>query len=245
MGDGMVGRLLGVGHAFVVYDKQQSAVGRSVEQGMIGAASLRELVAPLSRPQVLRLMVPAAGVDLLLSELLPLLEAGDIVLDGGNSNYRGDIRRADELHAAGIHHLDVGTSGGVAWLDRSYCLMIGGGAVPFKHLRPILSALAPGAAAASATPGRGAGARSAAEGHLHCGPHGAGHFVKMVHNGIEYGLMAAYAEGLNILRNANVGKAELARARHEERGTWGPREADVLTANDGGWHSPVPEKDCA
>ena len=210
MGDGMVRRLSSAGHACVVYDKQPAAMGSSVKQGAIGAASLRELVARLSRPRAVWLMVPAAGVDLLLSELVPLLEAGDIVVDGGNSNYRDDIRRADELHAADIHHLDVGTSGGIAGLDRGYCLMIGGEAVPFEHLQPIFSALAPGAVAATATPGRGAGASSAAEGYLHCGPHGAGHFVKMVHNGIEYGLMAAHAEGLNILRNANVGKAELA-----------------------------------
>lgn len=211
MGDGMVRRLSSAGHACVVYDKQPAAVGRSVKQGAVGAASLRELVGRLSQPRAVWLMVPAAGVDLLLSELVPLLAAGDIVVDGGNSNYRDDIRRAAELHAAAIHHVDVGTSGGIAGLDRGYCLMIGGEAVPFEHLQPIFSALAPGAAAATATPGRGAGASSAADGYLHCGPHGAGHFVKMVHNGIEYGLMAAYAEGLNILRNANVGKAELAR----------------------------------
>ena len=210
MGDGMVRRLSSAGHACVVYDKQPAAVGRSVKQDAMGAASLREMVARLGRPRAVWLMVPAAGVDPLLSELVPLLEAGDIVIDGGNSNYRDDIRRADELHAAAIHHLDVGTSGGIAGLDRGYYLMIGGEAVPFEHLRPIFSALAPGAAAATATPGREAGPSSAAEGFLHCGPHGTGHFVKMVHNGIEYGLMAAYAEGLNILRNANVGKAELA-----------------------------------
>ncbi|KRB96716.1 6-phosphogluconate dehydrogenase [Hydrogenophaga sp. Root209] len=210
MGDGMVRRLLRAGHACVAFDKQPSALGRSVKEGAMGVASLQELVARLSRPRVIWLMVPAAGVDLLLSELAPLLEAGDIVVDGGNSNYRDDIRRAAELHAADVQHLDVGTSGGIAGLDRGYCLMIGGEAVPFEHLRPIFSALAPGVAAATATPGRGVGSSSASEGYLHCGPHGAGHFVKMVHNGIEYGLMAAYAEGLNILRNANVGKADLA-----------------------------------
>ncbi len=210
MGAGMVRRLSSAGHACVVYDQQPAAVDRSVQQGAMGAASLREMVARLGRPRAVWLMVPAAGVDLLLSELAPLLEAGDIVIDGGNSNYRDDIRRAAELHAAAIHHLDVGTSGGIAGLDRGYCLMIGGEAVPFEQLRPIFSALAPGAAAATATPGRKAGASSAAEGFLHCGPHGAGHLVKMVHNGIEYGLMAAYAEGLNILRNANAGEAELA-----------------------------------
>ena len=210
MGDGMVRRLSSAGHACVVYDKQPAAVDRSVKQGAMGAASLREMVARLGRPRAVWLMVPAARVDLLLSELVPLLEAGDIVIDGGNSNYCDDIRRADELRAAEIHHLDVGTSGGIAGHDRGYCLMIGGEAVPFEYLRPVFSALAPGAAAATAIPGREADASSAAEGFLHCGPHGAGHFVKMVHNGIEYGLMAAYAEGLNILRNANVGKAELA-----------------------------------
>ena len=217
MGDGIVRRLLGADHACVVYDQKPSAVGRLVKQGATGVASLRELVARLSRPRVLWLMVPAAGVDLLVRELVPLLEGGDIVLDGGNSNYCGDIRRAAELHAADTHHLDVGTSGGIAGLDRGYCLMIGGEAVPFEHLRSIFSALAPGSAATTVTPGRGAGASSAADGYLHCGPHGAGHFVKMVYNGIEYGLMAAYAESLNILRNANVGKAELATGPASQR----------------------------
>ena len=208
-GHGMARRLSSPGHAWVVYDKQPAAVGRSVKQGVIGAATPRDLVARLSRPQAVWLMVPAAGLDLLLSELVPHCQAGDIVVDGGNLNYRHDNRRADELHAAAIHHLDVGTSGGIAGLNCGYCLMIGVEAVPFAYLRPIFSALAPGAEAATATPGRGAGASSAAESYLHCGPHGAGHLVKMVHNSIENGLMAAYAKGLNILRNANVGKAEL------------------------------------
>ena len=217
MGDSMVRRLLIAGHPCVVHDRQQAAVERLLQAGATGSASLQEMVAHLGRPRVVWLMVPAGGIDPLLADLAPLLQAGDTVVDGGNSNYRDDIRRAAELQTLGIHHLDVGTSGGVAGLDRGYCLMVGGQAAQFEQLRPIFSALAPGAAAATATSGRAAGASTAEEGFLHCGPHGAGHFVKMVHNGIEYGLMAAYAEGLNILRNANVGKAELATGPASQR----------------------------
>ena len=210
MGDGMVRRLLVAGHTCAVHDRQQAAVERLPQAGAAGSASLQEMVARLARPRVVWLMVPVAAIDALLTELALLLQAGDTVVDGGNTNYRDDIRRAAELQTRGIHHVDVGTSGGVAGLGRGYCLMVGGEALQFGQLRPIFSALTPGAAAATPTPGRQAGASSAEEGFLHCGPHGAGHFVKMVHNGIEYGLMAAYAEGLNILRNANVGKADLA-----------------------------------
>ena len=209
MGDSMVRRLLRMGHACVVHDRQPMAMNQLVEEGAVAAATLQQMVAALNRPRIVWVMVPAAVVDALLDELTPLLESGDIVIDGGNSNYRDDIRRAAELHVRDIHHLDVGTSGGVAGLDRGYCLMVGGEAAAFEHLKPIFASLAPGVAAATATPGRNAGSGSTAEaGFLHCGPHGAGHFVKMVHNGIEYALMAAYAEGLNILRNANVGAVE-------------------------------------
>jgi 6-phosphogluconate dehydrogenase len=206
MGASMVRRLLKKGHACVAYARGPAAVAGLQQDGATGAASLQEMVSLLAKPRVVWLMVPAAVVDQVLGDLTPLLEAGDIVIDGGNSFYRDDIRRGAELQARGIHYLDVGTSGGVAGLDRGYCLMIGGETDTFEHLRPIFSALAPGAAAATRTPGRKGGTGSAEEGFLHCGPFGAGHFVKMVHNGIEYGVMAAYAEGLNVLRNANVGK---------------------------------------
>ena len=205
MGASMVRRLLKRGHECVVYARRPAAVASLQKDGAIGTASLQEMVSRMAKPRALWLMVPAAAVDQVLDDLTPLVEAGDIVIDGGNSYYRDDIRRGIELQARGVHYLDVGTSGGVAGLERGYCLMVGGEAEIFEHLRPIFSALAPGVAAAARTPGRKAGT-SAEEGFLHCGAHGAGHFVKMVHNGIEYGVMAAYAEGLNILRNANVGK---------------------------------------
>ena len=206
MGASMVRRLLTQGHDCVVHDIQPPTIASLQKDGAIGAASTRELVSRLSKPRAIWLMVPAAVVDQALADLVPLLDAGDIVIDGGNSYYRDDIRRGTELRAAGIHYLDVGTSGGVAGLERGYCLMIGGESNTFEHLRPIFSALAPGFASAPRTPGRNGRVGGAEEGFLHCGPHGAGHFVKMVHNGIEYGVMAAYAEGLNILRNANAGK---------------------------------------
>jgi 6-phosphogluconate dehydrogenase len=208
MGASMVRRLLKNGHECVVHDRQPPAVAALVKDGARGAVSLQEMVLQLAQPRAVWLMVPAAVVDQTLGELVPLLNAGDIVVDGGNSYYRDDIRRGADLKARGIRYLDVGTSGGVAGLERGYCLMIGGEADIFEYLRPILSALAPGVAAATRTPGRKGGPGSAEEGFLHCGPHGAGHFVKMVHNGIEYGVMAAYAEGLNILRNANMGKRD-------------------------------------
>ena len=220
MGASMVRRLLRDGHACVVHDVQPSAVAGLVKDGAAGAASQQEMVSQLGRPRTIWLMVPAAVVDLALADLLPLLDAGDIVVDGGNSNYRDDMRRGAQLQARGIHYLDVGTSGGVAGLERGYCLMIGGEAGAVEHLRPIFSSLAPGIEAATRTPGRKAGTGTAEEGFLHCGPHGAGHFVKMVHNGIEYGLMAAYAEGLNILRSANVGQHDrLAQHGHDAETT--------------------------
>ena len=206
MGASMVLRLLRKGHQCVVYARRPLAVAGLQKDGATGAASLQEMVSLMTKPRAIWLMVPAASVDQVLGDLVPLLAAGDIVIDGGNSYYRDDIRRGTELQARGLDYLDVGTSGGVAGLERGYCLMVGGETDVFEHLRPILSALAPGLGAAARTPGRKAGIGSAEEGFLHCGPFGAGHFVKMVHNGIEYGVMAAYAEGLNILRNANVGK---------------------------------------
>ena len=206
MGANMVRRLMKKGHQCVVFDMQRSAVGALEKDGATGATSLADMASKMTRPRAIWLMVPAAVVDQELAQLAPYLEAGDIVIDGGNSYYRDDIRRACELKAAGHHYVDVGTSGGVAGRDRGYCLMIGGETDTFEHLRPIFSALAPGIAAAPRTPGRNGNIGHAEEGFLHCGPHGAGHFVKMVHNGIEYGVMAAYAEGLNILRNANAGK---------------------------------------
>lgn len=206
MGANMTRRLMRAGHNSVVHDTQAAAIASLEGEGAEGAKTLPQLVKALAKPRTIWLMVPAAVVDDTLAELTPLLDKHDIVIDGGNSYYRDDIRRASTLHALGLHYVDVGTSGGVAGLERGYCLMIGGEAATVKHLDPLFSALAPGAGTAVPTPGRSADAGSADQGYLHCGPHGAGHFVKMVHNGIEYGIMAAYAEGLNILRNANVGK---------------------------------------
>jgi 6-phosphogluconate dehydrogenase len=205
MGANMVRRLTRGGHECVVYDVHPEAVKQLVHPGAIGASSLEDLVAKLARPRAVWLMVPAGVVDQELALLAPLLADGDIVIDGGNSFYRDDIRRGAELRQRGIHYLDVGTSGGVLGLERGYCLMIGGAADTARHLAPIFTTLAPGRDAAPATPGRNTRDSTADSGYLHCGPQGAGHFVKMVHNGIEYGLMAAYAEGLNILRNANAG----------------------------------------
>jgi len=208
MGANMVRRLTRGGHECVVYDVHPEAVKSLVHPGAIGASSLEDLVAKLARPRAVWLMVPAGVVDQELALLAPLLAAGDIVIDGGNSFYRDDIRRGAELQQRGIHYLDVGTSGGVLGLERGYCLMIGGAADTVRHLAPIFTTLAPGRDAAPATPGRDTRASTADAGYLHCGPQGAGHFVKMVHNGIEYGLMAAYAEGLNILRNASAGEGQ-------------------------------------
>ena len=205
MGASMVTRLLRGKHDCVVHDRQPQGIAALAALGARGSTSLQDLVQQLEPPRAVWLMVPAAGVDELLAQLMPLLKSGDTVIDGGNSYYRDDLKRAAALKVAGIHHLDVGTSGGVAGLDRGYCLMVGGEEAAVQRLKPVFSTLAPGAGSAPPTPGREQGAGSADQGWLHCGPHGAGHFVKMVHNGIEYGLMAAYAEGFNILRHANIG----------------------------------------
>jgi 6-phosphogluconate dehydrogenase len=216
MGASMVRRLTKAGHECVVFDMHAQAVANLAHEGAIGACSLEDFVARLEQPRAVWLMVPAAAVDAELSRLAPLLQKGDIVIDGGNSYYHDDIRRGAELAPRGIHYVDVGTSGGIAGLERGYCLMIGGDKEPVQRLAPIFAALAPGAGAAPPTPGRDKGGgknggkrdSTAERGYLHCGPQGAGHFVKMVHNGIEYGLMAAYAEGLNILRNADAGNRQ-------------------------------------
>ena len=208
MGNDMTRRLMKKGHVCVVYDAQSAPVAELQRQGAVGAVSLETFVSQLTPPRVVWLMLPAAVIDQELTKLAPLLGAGDILIDGGNSYYHDDIRRGVELQHRGIHYVDVGTSGGVAGLDRGYCLMIGGDTHIVQSLAPIFSTLAPGAQAAPVTPGRNrrSGDDSTAElGYLHCGANGAGHFVKMVHNGIEYALMAAYAEGLNILHNANTG----------------------------------------
>nr|WP_281357353.1 decarboxylating 6-phosphogluconate dehydrogenase [Paraburkholderia agricolaris] len=206
MGADMVRRLTKGGQQCIAYDVQPAAVDKLKQEGIAGATSLEDLVAQLQKPRAVWLMVPAAVVDKTLDNLVPLLEPGDIVIDGGNSYYHDDIRRGADLAKRQLHYVDVGTSGGVAGRERGYCLMIGGEAEVVKRLEPVFSTLAPGAGAAPATPGRTAGASTADQGFLHCGPQGAGHFVKMVHNGIEYGMMAAYAEGLNILRHADAGK---------------------------------------
>ena len=206
MGASMVRRLLNGGHECVVYDLHASAVNALVQAGATGAASLEDFVSSLTRPRIVWLMVPAALVDQELAQLAPLLDEEDILIDGGNSCYRDDIRRGAELRQHKIHYMDVGTSGGVAGLERGYCLMIGGEREIVNRLSPVFATLAPGLEAAPRTPGRDNLDTTAEQGYLHCGPQGAGHFVKMIHNGIEYGLMAAYAEGLNILHNANAGK---------------------------------------
>jgi len=206
MGANMVRRLQRGGHQCVVFDRNEDSVKDSAKEGAIGATSLEDFVANLEPPRVAWLMVPAAAVDGTLHDLGALVQKGDIIVDGGNSYYIDDIRRAKELKPRGIYYLDVGTSGGVWGSERGYCLMIGGEAEPVRHLDPIFKTLAPGRGDISRTPGRENSAGTAEEGYLYCGPSGAGHFVKMVHNGIEYGLMAAYAEGLNILRHANMGK---------------------------------------
>ena len=216
MGANMVRRLMRHGHEAVVFDMSPDAVAQLASEGATGGDSLEDFVARLSAPRAVWLMVPAAVVDETLDRLLPLLDAGDVVVDGGNSNHRDDQRRAKRAMALGVHYVDCGTSGGVWGLERGYALMIGGDEEAVQRLAPVFRALAPGVEAAERTPGREGALQPGEEGWLHCGPAGAGHFVKMVHNGIEYGMMAAYAEGLNILEHANAGAVQ--------------READAETA---------------
>jgi 6-phosphogluconate dehydrogenase len=206
MGANMVRRLLKGGHQCVVFDMSAKAVAELVKEKAVGAASLAEFTKNLAKPRVVWLMVPAAVVDKSIADLLPHLEAGDILIDGGNSYYVDDIRRAKELKPKGIHYVDVGTSGGVWGLERGYCMMVGGEAAAVKHLDPVFATLAPGPGDIARTPGRDKAGGTSEQGYLHCGANGAGHFVKMVHNGIEYGVMAAYAEGLAVLKAANIGK---------------------------------------
>jgi 6-phosphogluconate dehydrogenase len=208
MGANMVRRLITQGHNCVVFDRSPQAVAELVASRVIGATSLGDLVKKLEKPRALWLMVPAAVVDQTIADLLPHLEAGDILIDGGNSYYIDDIKRAKDLALRKIHYVDVGTSGGVWGLERGYCMMIGGEREVVQHLDPIFCTLAPGRGDIARTPGREKLDGTAEQGYLHCGPSGAGHFVKMVHNGIEYGVMAAYAEGLSVLRSANVGKLQ-------------------------------------
>ena len=222
MGANMVRRLIKGGHQCVAFDRSPKAVKELAQEKAVGASSLADLVKNLEKPRAVWLMVPAAVVDKTIADLLPQLEAGDILIDGGNSYYVDDIRRTKELAPKRIHYVDVGTSGGVWGLERGYCMMIGGEEAVVKHLDPIFATLAPGPGDIPRTPGREKVGGTAEQGYLHCGPNGAGHLVKMVHNGIEYGLMAAYAEGLGILRAANVGKqqhavdAETTPLRHPE-----------------------------
>ncbi len=215
MGANMVRRLMKGGHSCVVFDRSPDAVTELVKEKAIGAASLSEFVKKLRKPRAVWLMIPAGIVDASISELITLLEPGDILIDGGNSYYVDDIRRAKELAAKGIHYVDVGTSGGIWGLERGYCIMIGGEPEVVERLDPIFATLAPGTGNIPCTHGREKLGGTAEQGYLHCGPNGAGHFVKMVHNGIEYGIMAAYAEGFGVLKAANVGKR--------------PREADAET----------------
>ena len=211
MGANMARRVMSKGHQCVVQDANADAVAKMVADGAQGAATLQELAAKLEKPRAVWMMVPAAVVDGLLDDLIAHLEPGDIVIDGGNSWYRDDIRRAKKLKDAGLHYVDCGTSGGIAGQDRGYCLMVGAENEVFDRLAPIFQALAPGVETAARTIGRSGEPTDAEHGFLHCGPNGAGHFVKMVHNGIEYGMMAAFAEGFNILRHANVGKQDHAK----------------------------------
>jgi 6-phosphogluconate dehydrogenase len=207
MGAGMVRRLLRGGHACVVYDRAAQEVEALVKDGAVGSTSVADFARKLEKPRAACLMLPAAAVDSAIDELVPLLESGDILVDGGNSNYQDDIARARRLAPKGLHYVDMGTSGGVWGLERGYCLMIGGETEAVRRLEPVFATLAPGRGDIPRTPGRDKLGGTAESGYLHCGPSGAGRFVKMIHNGIEYGLMAAYAEGLNILRSANAGNA--------------------------------------
>jgi 6-phosphogluconate dehydrogenase len=208
MGANMVRRLMKGGHNCVVYDRAPKAVKELVKEKAIGSSSLTDFVSKLGKPRVVWLMVPAALVDESITELVPHLDKGDVIIDGGNSYYIDDIRRSKELRGKGIHYVDVGTSGGVWGLERGYCLMIGGEKNIVKYLEPIFVTLSPGSGAITPTPGRKKVKGTADKGYLHCGPSGGGHFVKMVHNGIEYGMMAAFAEGFGILQKANIGKAD-------------------------------------
>jgi 6-phosphogluconate dehydrogenase len=222
MGANMARRLVKKAHPCVVYDRGADSVRQLAGEGAVGAASLGDLVSKLAPPRSVWLMIPAAGVEATLADLAPKLQKDDVIIDGGNSYYVDDIRRQAELRDKGIHYLDVGTSGGVWGLERGYCMMIGGDREAVERLDPIFQALAPGRGDIPRTAGREKAGGTSEEGYLHCGPSGAGHFVKMVHNGIEYGIMAAYAEGLNILKHANVGKsgravdAETTPLRHPE-----------------------------
>jgi 6-phosphogluconate dehydrogenase len=233
MGGNMVQRLLNGGHTVVGNARSRASIDPLAQHGMVAAYSLEELVAKLARPRAVWLMVPAAAVDATIESLLPLLDADDVLVDGGNSYYHDDIRRAKELIPKGVHYVDVGTSGGVWGLERGYCLMIGGDQVAVQRLDPIFRTLAPGTGEIPRTPGREGTSSTAEYGYLHCGPSGAGHFVKMVHNGTEYGLMAAYAEGFNILRHANVGHeqqevdAETTPLRHPEHYQYDLNLADI------------------
>jgi len=206
MGANMVRRLMKGGHECVVFDVFPQAVEAMAKEKAVGSSSLADFVKKLEKPRAVWLMVPAAVVDKTIAELVPLLEQGDILIDGGNSYYVDDIRRAKDLQPRGIHYVDVGTSGGVWGLERGYCMMIGGETEVVKRLDPIFATLAPGMGSIPRTPGREKLGGTCEQGYLHCGPNGAGHFVKMVHNGIEYGVMAAYAEGMGILKDANIGK---------------------------------------
>ena len=222
MGSNMARRLLKGGHDCVVYNRSPKPVEELVKEKAVGTTSLKDLAGKLKKPRAVWLMVPAATVDSIIGSILPDLDPGDILIDGGNSYYVDDIRRAKELASKQIHYVDVGTSGGIWGLERGYCMMIGGEPNAVKHLDPIFATLAPGMGETARTPGREKIGGTAEQGYLHCGPNGAGHFVKMVHNGIEYGVMAAYAEGLNVLHNANAGKqqnvtdAETTPLRHPE-----------------------------
>jgi 6-phosphogluconate dehydrogenase len=208
MGANMVRRLMKGGHECVVYNRSQGAVAEMVKEGAIGSTSVEDFVGQLASPRVIWLMVPAATVDAMIEQITPLLDKGDIVIDGGNSYYKDDIARAKSFNHLGIHYLDVGTSGGVLGLERGYCLMIGGNTHSVDYLNPIFRTLAPGMGDIERTRGRDGLPSTAEQGYLHCGPSGAGHFVKMIHNGIEYGMMASFAEGLNIIKHAGVGQVD-------------------------------------
>ena len=231
MGANMVRRLIKAGHRCIVFDRIPKAVADLAREGAVGSSSLSDLVKKLDKPRAVWLMVPAAVVDQTIADLLPYLAAGDTLIDGGNSYYVDDIRRAKELE--GIHYVDVGTSGGVWGLERGYCMMIGGETAVVQRLDPIFATLAPGIGDIAPTPGREKLGGTSEQGYLHCGPNGAGHFVKMVHNGIEYGIMAAYAEGLGILRDANIGgkqheiDAETTPLRHSEHYQYELNLADI------------------